>query len=84
MNKPRRQFIKKIIVCGVAVSAFTYLFAFGGCHRASSAFDYAKMENMNAWLRASKTCKKRMASFTWGMVRPITYQPSPSPRRCSR
>ena len=51
MKEYRRQFIKKIMAGGVAVSAFPHLFTFGGCHRVPSTFDYAKTENMNAWLR---------------------------------
>ena len=51
MNEQRRQFIKKMIAGGVTVSAFPTLLAFNGCRVALSSADYAKQENMNAWLR---------------------------------
>ena len=47
MNEDRRKFIKKII----AVSALPHLLAIGSCRLASNMYDYAKMENMNTWLR---------------------------------
>ena len=50
MPEPRRQFLKKILVGGIAASAFPHLLV-SGCRRAPDAFDYAKMKNMDAWLR---------------------------------
>ena len=47
MNHQRRQFIKKMIIGGVAASSFP--FALRGCSKASNVFHNAKTGNRNAW-----------------------------------
>jgi hypothetical protein len=51
MKEQRRQFLKKIMAGGVAVSAVPHLLTFGGSQNTQREYDYAKMENMSAWLR---------------------------------
>ena len=51
MKEPRRQFLKKILAGGAAVSVLPYRLTFGGGQDAPREYDFAKMENMVAWLR---------------------------------
>ena len=51
IKNDRREFLKKTVLGGIAVSSLPQIFAFGGCHHAQQVFDFAKTENMNTWLR---------------------------------